>query len=121
MRVVSYCIAAVGTVVTLVAMAHGGGGLRSLLSGFTIWALVPYAGFAAASAIARTRASLIAAFAVGLTAVLFGSFMYLNALFVHISSTSALVFVFIPLYQLLAAVVVVIFAAECRKHATRKV
>jgi hypothetical protein len=121
LRVASYCIAAVGAFVTLMAMAHGGGSLRSLLSGFTLWALIPYAGLVAASAIARTRGSLIAALAVCLVAVLFGSFIYLDALFVHISSTGALVFIFIPLYQLLAAVVVLVFAAERRRHATRNI
>ncbi len=121
LRIASYSIATLGAAVTIAAMIHGGGGLRSVLNGFMIWALLPYGALAAAAAISRTRGSLIAAFVVCLLAVLFGSFIYLDALFIHTSSTSALVFIFIPLYQLLAAVVVLVFAAERRRHATRNI
>lgn len=48
-----------------------------------------------------------------------GLFIYYGALFIHISSTSALVFIFIPLYQLLAAIIATVFAIERRTCATR--
>ena len=121
LRLLTYSIASVGAAATLAAMVYAGGSLRSLLDGFTIWALVPYAAFAAAAAIARTRGSLLAAFLSCLAAVGFGLFIYWDALFVHISSTSALVFIFIPLYQLLAAAIVITFAIERRKYAIRNI
>ena len=121
LRVTTYGIAAVGAVATVAAMAYAGGSLRSLLDGFTIWALLPYAALAAAAAIARTRGSILAVFLVCLAAVVFGLFIYGDVLFIHISSTGALVFIFIPLYQLLAAAIVVTFAVERRRHASRNI
>ena len=52
--------------------------------------------------------------AVALAALLFGGFAYVDALFVHVSSTSALVFIFIPLYQLLAASIALVLALAVR-------
>jgi hypothetical protein len=120
-RIASYSIAAVGSVITLVALTHAGGSLRTLLSGFTIWALLPYASLAAAAGIARTRGSLLAAFITCLAVVLFGLLMYLDAVFIHVSSTGGLVFIFIPLYQLFAAAAVLIFVAVRRRYAARNI
>lgn len=47
-RVATDCMAAVGALGTLAAMSYAGGSVRALLSGFAIWALVPYAAFSTA-------------------------------------------------------------------------
>ena len=119
LRVATYFVAVIGIAITFAAMAHAGGSVRSLADGFTVWAVIPYVMFAAAAVVARTRGAIVAVFIVCLFAVLFASYIYFDALFVHISSTGALVFVFIPLYQLMAAVVVGVFAIERRMHASR--
>ena len=121
LRRVSYSVLVLGGLGTFALMIYAAEGFRSLVSGFTVWALVPYAVFAIATRIARTRASIIAASVASFIAVFFGVFIYVDALFIHISSTSALVFVFIPLYQLLAGLVVLVFALERRRHATQDI
>jgi hypothetical protein len=70
---------------------------------------------------AYARGSIIACCVVSLAAAVFGIFIYVDALFIHIGSTSALVFLFIPLYQLLAAAIVITFAIERRAHASRNI
>ena len=69
------------------------------------WALLPYAALSLYALVrshhdpsgARTRASFWAC----LIALAFALWAYLDASFVHLSSTSALVFLFVPLYLLL--------------------
>ena len=116
MRILSYTIAAGGGLGTLAAMVYAGGSPGALLSGFTLWALLPYAALAGAAAIAPTRGTLLATLIVSVVAVIFGGLVYIDALFIHVSSTSALVFVFIPLCQLFAATVVGLFAAYQRRQ-----
>ncbi len=119
LRIASYCILSLGVVATLAAMVYAGGSIASLLSGFTVWAVAPYVAFLIAVVIAPTRGAAIAALVFCLAAALFASFIYFDALFVHISSTGALVFVFIPLYQLLTAAIIIVLCIERRVHATR--
>ena len=119
-RSVSYSVLVLASLSTLGFMVYAAQSFRSLLSGFTLWALTPYLTFASAICIARTRGSIIAASIVSLVAVFFATCAYIEALFVHISSTSALVFLFIPFYQLLAAFVVLVFALERRYHRSQE-
>jgi len=75
------------------------------LFGFLIWADVPYvAVFWLAAVLVHGRSTamlvLVAAFAV----VMFGALVYFDAFFVHLDPQSALVFLFVPLYQLLAVI-----------------
>ncbi len=119
-RSASFSIQALGSAATLAAMAYAGAGFHLLLNGFTAWTLAPYVTLLTAATIACTRGSLIAVFGASLAAALFGSFIYYDALCIHTSSTSALVFIFIPLYQLLAAVIVLVFCIERRAQAVRR-
>jgi hypothetical protein len=119
LRRVSYSFLVLGGLGTLGLLIYAAQGFRSLISGFTVWALIPYAAFAIATRVARTRGSVVAACIASFVAAFFGLFIYVDALFFHISSTSSLVLVFIPLYQLLAALVVLVFALERRRHATQ--
>ncbi len=98
-------VLAIGSFVTVAALVHGGGSLASLFSGFTVWALVPYGVLLASRSLARTRGRALATLIVSSLATAFAVLVYLDAMFVHTSSTSALVFIFIPLYQLIAAVI----------------
>ena len=98
-------VLAVGAFVTLAALLHGGGSLSSLLDGFTVWVLSPYAAFCASCSLARTQGRALATLIVSSLATAFAALLYGDAMFGHTSSTSALVFIFIPLYQLIAAAV----------------
>ena len=117
-RTAIYSFLVLGILSTLGFLVFAAQGFRGLLSGFTLWGIVPYFVFGAAICIARTRGSVITVSVVSLAAVFFAAFLYIDAFFIHTSSTSALAFIFIPLYQLLAAVVVLVFALERRRHAS---
>ena len=91
-------------------MMHGAGG-KFEWSWFYPWVLGPYLilGTLFATIGAKTKhtrvASLLTAIAVGIGA----TYLYLDAIFINVSSTSALIYVFGPLYCLLGGFAV--FAA----------
>lgn len=95
----------VGVLATIAAMVLAGGSAAALLSGLTIWALLPYALFLASSRFADTRGRSLTVCIVSAVASVFAVVSYADALFIDSSSTSALVFVFVPLYQLIAAAI----------------
>ena len=114
-RAINYTVLVVGAVATLAALAMSSDvALRGLLSGFTIWAVAPYVAFGVATAIARTRGSIIAVLIVSFLAVASALWGYGRLFVGHQSSTAALIFVSLPFCQLLGAVIVVTFAAERR-------
>jgi hypothetical protein len=118
MKSITYTVLAIGALGTLGVMAYAGQSLESLVSGFTLWALAPFATFAAACALAR-RAVAIGVLVAAVVATLFAAFIYIDAFFIHIHSTSALVFIFIPLYQLVAAAILLVAAFVSRRaHVT---
>jgi len=119
MKSITYAVLMIGALGTLAVMAYAGQSLESLVSGFTLWALAPFATFAAACALARSRVLTIGALVAVILATLFAAFIYIDAFFIHIHSTSALVFIFIPLYQLVVAVILLIIAFITRRfHVT---
>jgi hypothetical protein len=101
---------------TAVALAIGGGGTLAAMTYasddvspvFAGWLLVPYLILLIDLARARTQGMLIVTFAVSILAVVFAIAAYFDALFISTSSTSALAFLFVPLYQLVAALVVLV-------------
>ena len=102
-RTLTSTVLAIGALVTVAALLHGGGSASALLSGFTPWALAPYAVLLAATRLARTPRISIAVLVVSGLATAFGSVVYVDAMFLREGSTNSLVFLFIPLYQLMAA------------------
>ena len=119
MKSITYTVIAIGAVGTLGVMAYAGQSLQSLLSGFTLWALAPFATFAAACALARSRSVIVVALIAAVVATLFAAIIYIDAFFIHIHSTSALVFIFVPLYQLVAAAILLLVAFVTRRaHVT---
>jgi hypothetical protein len=111
-------ILVIGSFVTVAALVRGGGSIASLFSGFTVWALVPYGILFASSSLARTSGRALATLIVSSLATAFAVLIYFDAMFVSTSSTSALVFVFIPLYQLIVAAILfaVIFFTRTRNE-----
>lgn len=104
-KVVARFAAAGGALATIGAIGHAAGSASSLLSGFTVWALLPYLVLLASSrvAVSRGRALTVAIIAPLVSA--FALFFWADALFVHTTSTSPLVFLFVPLYQLIASLI----------------
>lgn len=96
-------ILGIGAVVTLALLARAGGGISSLAGGTTIWALLPYAVLLLAAALTPTRGWALAVLVVSSLAAGFAVLVYAPPL--H-GSTSGLVFIFVPLYQLIVAVIV---------------
>ena len=103
--IISRLALGVGVLGTSAAMVMAGGSVAALLSGLTIWALLPYALLLASSRFAGTRGRALTACIVSVVASAFAVVAYADALFIDSSSTNALVFVFVPLYQLIAAAI----------------
>jgi len=111
LRYFIYAITLLASAGSLGLMAYAGQSFESLLSGFTLWVVAPYAVLAAAGAIARTWPVVIVSLLVSLICIGYAILVYLDAFFVHTHSTSALVFIFVPLYQLIVAAAVLL--ASC--------
>ncbi len=92
-----------GAIATAAGLVYAGEGASSLLSGFTIWALLPYAVLLWARSLASSRGRAIVALMVTILVVGFAVVLDADALFFHRRSTGGLVIVIVPLYQLAAA------------------
>ena len=109
-RIVSYGFLVLGSLCTLAFVIYGADGLSLGAIALTIWALLPYAAFAHATRSARMRGSILAASGASVLAVAAAIGLYTHAFFIHPTPTSAVGFVFVPLYQLLAAFAVRVYA-----------
>ena len=103
---------AIAAAVTLVSMFQGAA-WKLEWSSFYPWALRPYIVLAIVFTAVRkgSRATQIATLVAGATVLLFTCLIYVDAMFVHVNSTSALVFVFVPLYLLMGGTIVFVVAA----------
>jgi integral membrane sensor domain MASE1 len=101
---VSLTLAAVFTFVTMLY----GAGWKLEWSGFYPWALSPYFGFFVLSRFAGRFSSFAAGAGCIAAAVMlaFTLFAYGDGMYIHTSSTSALIFIFAPLYLLVGGLVV---------------
>lgn len=75
--------------------------------GFMLWALCPYCVMAVLTLTIgrKSNAAGIASIAASGAVLAFAAFMYVDAIFIHVSSTSALIFLFGPLYLAIGGVV----------------
>ena len=121
LNTITVAVLIVGAMVTLVALFHGGGSFSSLLDGFTVWALVPYTAFFASCRLARARGRALATLIVSSLATAFAALVYIDAMFIHTGSMGGLVFIFIPLYQLLAALILLAVLLFTRARNARSV
>jgi hypothetical protein len=113
---------AVAGVVTLWCMLYGAL-WKFEWTWFYPWALSPYVVLAIVFAAAgnRSKATQIASVVAGIAVLLFASYLYFDAMLVHVSSTSALIFIFAPLYLLIGGLLVFFVTAMVgRKHAGEK-
>ena len=114
LRAATSCIAGCGALFTAVMMIYAAQGITLGACLFALWAIAPYAVFIITARVARSRAAVTIALVGCALASAFSAFIYIDAFFVHIHSTNALVFLFIPLYQLVFATVLfaVIYATR---------
>jgi hypothetical protein len=94
-------ILAIAALLTIYAMLHAAGWqLSAGRVAFVVWALTPY--LVVATVIravgSKSGASRIASVISSAAVLVFAAFMYVDAIFIHVSSTSALIFLFAPLY-----------------------
>lgn len=84
-------------------------GFSALLSGFSLLALSPYAVFCGACFLARTSGGrAIATFVICALASAFAIYFYVDLIFINPGSMNGLVFYFVPICQLSAAILLLI-------------
>ncbi len=113
----TFWVAVCGGIFTVAMAIHAAGGFRLDAVLFDLWAIAPYAVFVLASRLAVSRGASIAVLVCCTLATVFAVSVYYDAFFGHISSTSGLVFLFIPLYQLIFAGVLLVIVAAKRLNA----
>lgn len=113
-RLATVTILGLGAVMTIGALVRAAG-FSKLLSGFTLFALLPYVLFGSASFLARTsRGRAIAILLVSTAATIFALLVYGDLIFIHPSSMSGLVFLFVPFYQIPAAIILLVLLVLIR-------
>jgi len=113
LRQIIYALTSIGAVSTLGFMAYAGRSFHSLLSEFTPWALSPYAVFALAGLAVRLQWVAGVVLLSSLVAI-YAAAAYADAFFIHVHSTSAIIFIFLPFYQLILATVVLLLSLISR-------
>ena len=73
-----------------------------------------YALFAVAGVAARQQWLAAIVLVSSLVATLFAAAAYFDAFFIHVHSTSAIIFIFLPFYQLIVAAVVLLLSLISR-------
>jgi hypothetical protein len=95
-------------------------GFSALLSGFSLLALSPYAVFCGACFLADgSRGRAIATLVVCVLATAFAIFFYGDLIFLNPGSMSGLAFLFVPLYQLPAAILLLVVVFFTRPRSRR--
>ena len=108
-----------GALATGIALGHAAG-LATLLGGFSLLALSPYAVFCGACLLANgTRGRAIASLVICALATIGAVYFYTRLIFLDPGSMSGLVFLLVPAYQLPAAILllVVMFFSRPRRNA----
>ncbi len=77
--------------------------LIPVLLGFSAWAMVPYLVLFFSARLPTSSKVSWVVFCATLVIVCMGVFIYIDAFFVHLDPQSGLVFIFVPLYQLILA------------------
>ncbi len=106
-RILTFAVLILGVVITISIMVHAARGCGFLLSLVTLvfaaWAMIPYVVLFHSS---RLQTSFKVSWFILLSAlgiVGLGVYIYIDAFFIHIDPQSGLVFIFVPLYQLILA------------------
>ena len=97
-----------GALTTVAALVRAGG-FSGLLSGFTLFALLPYVLFCGAYFLAGiSRGRAVATLLVSTAATVFALLVYGDLIFIHPGSMRGLAFLFVPFYQVPAAIILLV-------------
>jgi hypothetical protein len=97
-----------GALTTVAALVRAAG-FSGLFNGFTLGALLPYVLFCGACFLAgSSRGRAIATLLVSAAATVFTLFVYGDLIFIHPGSMSGLAFLFVPFYQVPAAIILLV-------------
>ncbi len=109
----------VSSLIALGLITYASGGVSGLLSGFTIWSVLPYLILVFISYRAQSVRTLLAVTILSVVCIL-STYLYFDSLFVHPDAQGALIFLFLPLYQLFATIVGFGILAVANFFSTRK-
>lgn len=98
----NYLLLSVGFIVTLGFVMYASS--DSFLNIFTLWTLIPYLFLLAVSYSSKSKKTLTTVFVLSIAGIL-SIYYYFDVLFINFGAQGGLIFLFLPLYQLLAITV----------------
>ena len=115
-KLATLAILALGALTTVAALVRAGGS-SALLSGFTLFALLPYVLFCGACFLSGSnRGKGITTLLVSAAATVFALFVYGDLIFIHPGSMIGLAFLFVPFYQVPAAIILLVVLLLIRRR-----
>lgn len=118
-RNLTFAVLLLGVVITLSIMAYAAQGdslFSPVMLGFAAWAMAPYLLlFYSTRFLTSARVSWVIFVSI-LAIVCLGVFIYIDAFFIHLDPQSGLVFIFIPIYQLILSGIILIVASISNSH-----
>ena len=117
-NIASFVTLGLGAAVTLAAFVHAAG-WPMLFDRLALLPFCPYALLCVACLLARSRGRAIANFIVAALAALFALYWYINLIFLHPASMNGLVFFLVPMFQLPAAIILLLVLLFTR-HRNRR-
>ena len=115
----NYLLLGVGIFASLCFMTYASGGIDDLLNLFTLWTIFPFSILLLITYRTTSRKTLITTTIFSTLCVL-STYFYFDSLFIHPDAQGALIFFFLPLYQLFATVVGFGISAVANFFSTRK-
>jgi len=94
-----------GALFTAVALAHDGAGGVSLLTSLALWTLLPYAVVLISAAYARSNRKALAVLSIAILCSASAFLYYGQAVFLHPTYLSGIVFAILPTYQVVPATI----------------
>ena len=104
LKLFNYILLSTGIFAGLGFVIYASGGVGGMLDLFTLWMILPYSILLLVSYRAASRRTLITVATLSALCLL-SIYWYIDSLFVHPNAQGALIFLFLPLYQLLATIV----------------
>jgi hypothetical protein len=101
---INLVLLSVGIFAPLGFMTYASGGIDGLLDLYTLWTILPFFVLLLITLHTSSRETLIATTILG-TLCLLSTYLYFDSLFIHPDAQGALIFIFLPLYQLFSIIV----------------
>lgn len=117
LRLVGYATLVFAIIVDVWFEQYARGSVGVRIDGYSVWIAAPFILMVVAIAIANSLRSLKVVFVLSVLLALSSLFIYWHALFIHVDAQGSLVFVFLPLYQLVAVAAVLLAVIVVRIRA----